>query len=153
MAKKIIRLTEGDFINIINDSVRKIIKENFGIYDPHFQDLAQGLYENGTDTVHVNTEKTDVAHMEIVGMSGIIYDVDVTLEFHYNETPSSYYQEGSIDTYENVLDVNISYYDDYNQLQTVDYTKDIEFESALLDYIDVDYVDYDETNHYQSEDF
>ena len=151
MGKKIIRLTETDFINMVKESVCQIIKENeVGIQlEGNLQDVIDGLNENGTDIQYVNSENGGSVNFEIKGISGIIYFVDVIIDFSYDYTPSTYYDDEIVDTNEEIVDVEISYYDDYNERHEVEYIKNEEFETTLLEYIEVDYSDYDEDNHYQ----
>lgn len=155
MKKRVIRLTESDFINIINDSVRRIIKENIeeNQMEGNLQDVINGLYENGSDTQTIDSEGDCVATLEILGESGIVYFVDVTLNVHYEYTPSTYYEPSETYTDEEVVNVNIVYYDEENNPHLVEYVKDEDFEEELLRYINVDYSDYSEDNHYQYPDY
>ena len=107
------------------------------------------MNENGTDIQYVNSENGGSVNFEIKGISGIIYFVDVIIDFSYDYTPSTYYDDEIVDTNEEIVDVEISYYDDYNERHEVEYVKNEEFETTLLEYIEVDYSDYDEDNHYQ----
>lgn len=83
MGKKIIRLTEADFINMVKESVCQIIKENeVGVQlEGNLQDVIDGLNENGTDIQYVNSENGGSVNFEIKGISGIIYFVDVIIDF------------------------------------------------------------------------
>lgn len=152
MKKKVIRLTENDFVNVISNSVRKIIKESMVDYNQiegNLQDAINGLYENGTSTQYISSESDGIVNFEIQGVSGIYYDVEVAIDFNCDYTPSTYYDDEVYDTNEEILSLKIGYYDDYNQFNEIEYVKDEEFESTLLNYIEVDYSDYCEDNHYQ----
>ncbi|MBR6516951.1 MAG: hypothetical protein IKT40_08975 [Bacilli bacterium] len=148
MAKKVIRMTEGDFYNMVSESVQQILKENMSQNGPHLEDVINGLYENGSTKVDVNADKTDVAVLEIEGISGTYYDVQLTLEYHFDRMETSYNEEGYDNSSAEIVDVSITYYDDYNEMHSVDYVKDEEFENTLMEYVEVDFMDYDETSHY-----
>ena len=147
MGKKIVRLTENDIKNIIIETVNKLV-EDFSMQESNlYDDMVEGLIQNGASQIYVNAEQNDYAEMEIEGVSGQIYFLKVYLDHKQAVTNGDYYTEDEYETNTTINDISITYYDENNEEHNLEYVKDENFEQELLNYIDIDYHDYNDINH------
>ena len=152
MSKKIVRLTESDIKNIIMETVQRIVSEDINDEMDANNDVIEGLFENGaTYSVVYNVGKDDCATLEIVGISGEVYEVKVYLDCDYQEIEGDYLTPNSEEHSEEVSDVEILFYDEDGNENHVNYIKNEDFENELLNYIQVEYSDYDPMDDYDTD--
>lgn len=154
MKKKIIRLTENDLHNIIENVVNRMLKEDVQLDNfDYVNDILNASYIGSCDIKFSNSTYGE-GELEVIGESGINYNIKcfVTGEYTIGMKSQDYDVPDDYDeTDEKISDLEITYYDEDTN-EWVELSREIEdnedIKYMVMNHIKFDWSDYDPYDDY-----
>lgn len=154
MKKKIIRLTENDLHNIIENVVNRMLKEDVQLDNfDYVSDILNASHIGKCDIKFSNSTYGE-GELEVIGESGINYNIKCFITGKYIKGMKSQDYDVPDDydeTNETINEVEITYYDE-NTNEWVELPEEIEdnesIKDMLINHINFDWSDYDPYDDY-----
>lgn len=154
MKKKIIRLTENDLHNIIENVVNRMLKEDAQLDNfDYLNDILNASYIGSCDIKFSNSTYGE-GELEVIGESGINYNIKcfVTSEYTIGMKSQDYdVPDDDDETDEKISDLEITYYDEDTN-EWIELSREIEdnedIKYMVMNHIKFDWSDYDPYDDY-----